>query len=44
MSVFGDHMVTATLAEALVSVLLLGLGFFVGKYRERRDQRGRDLT
>jgi predicted transcriptional regulator YheO len=44
MSVFSDHMVTATLAEALVSVLLLGLGFFVGKYRERRDQHGRDLT
>jgi len=44
MSVFSDHMVTATLAEALVSVLLLGLGFFVGKYRERRDQHGLDLT
>ena len=44
MNVFGDHMVTAALAEALVSVLLLGLGFFVGKYRERRDQRGRNLT
>src|ERR1700691_374047 len=37
-------MVTAVLAEALVSVLLLGLGFFVGKYRERRQRRGRDLT
>ena len=37
-------MVTAVLAEALVSVLLLVLGFFVGRYRERRQRRGRDLT
>jgi predicted transcriptional regulator YheO len=44
MDLFGNHMVTAVLAEALVSVLLLGLGFFVGKYRERRQLRGRDLT
>jgi predicted transcriptional regulator YheO len=44
MNLFGNHMVTAVLAEALVSVLLLGLGFFVGKYRERRQRRGRDLT
>jgi predicted transcriptional regulator YheO len=44
MNLFGDHMVTAVLAEALVSALLLGLGFIVGKYRERRQLRGRDLT
>jgi predicted transcriptional regulator YheO len=44
LNVFGDHMVTAALAEALVSVLLLGAGFVVGKYRERLRQRGRDLT
>ena len=44
MDLFGSHMVTAVLAEALVSVLLLALGFFVGKYRERRQLRGRDLT
>jgi predicted transcriptional regulator YheO len=44
MNLFGNHMVTAVLAEALVSVLLLGLGFFVGKYRERRQRRGRDQT
>jgi predicted transcriptional regulator YheO len=37
-------MVTAILAEALVSVLLLVLGYLVGKYRERRQLRGRDLT
>jgi len=37
-------MVTAVLAEALVSVLLLMLGFLAGKYRERRRLRGRDLT
>jgi predicted transcriptional regulator YheO len=44
LDLFGNHMVTAVLAEALVSVLLLVLGFFVGKYRERRQRRGRDLT
>ncbi|HEX2789387.1 MAG TPA: PAS domain-containing protein [Steroidobacteraceae bacterium] len=44
MNLFGNHMVTAILAEALVSVLLLVLGFLVGKYRERRQLRGRDLT
>jgi predicted transcriptional regulator YheO len=37
-------MLTAALAEALVSVLLLALGFIAGKYRERRLLRGRDLT
>lgn len=44
MNPFGNHMVTAALAEALVSVLLLMLGFLAGKYRERRQLRGRDLT
>jgi predicted transcriptional regulator YheO len=44
MELFGSHVVTAVLAEALVSVLLLGLGFAVGKYRARRELRGRDLT
>src|SRR3984885_4159427 len=44
MNLFENHMVTAILAEALVSVLLLALGYFVGKYRERRQLRGRDLT
>jgi predicted transcriptional regulator YheO len=37
-------MLTATLAEALVSILLVGLGFLAGKYRERRAARGRDLS
>jgi predicted transcriptional regulator YheO len=37
-------MVTAALAEALVSIILLALGFVVGKHRERRRLRGRDLT
>ena len=31
MNPFGNHMVTAALAEALVSVLLLMLGFLAGK-------------
>lgn len=44
MNPFGSHMVTAVLAEALVSVLLLALGFVAGKYRERRQLRGRALT
>jgi predicted transcriptional regulator YheO len=44
MNPFGNHMVTAILAEALVSVLLIMLGFVAGKYRERRQRRGRDLT
>jgi predicted transcriptional regulator YheO len=44
LGLFGDHMLTAILAEALVSVLLLVLGYLVGKYRERRQLRGRDLT
>ena len=44
MNLFGNHMVTAILAESLVSVLLVALGFLVGKYRERRQLRGRDLT
>jgi predicted transcriptional regulator YheO len=44
MNLFENHMVTAILAEALVSVFLLALGYFVGKYRERRQLRGRDLT
>ena len=44
MNPFGNHMVTAALAEALVSILLLMLGFLAGKYRERRQLRGRDLT
>jgi predicted transcriptional regulator YheO len=44
MNPFGSHMVTAVLAEALVSVLLLTLGFVAGKYRERKQLRGRDLT
>jgi predicted transcriptional regulator YheO len=44
LGLFGDHMLTAILAEALVSVLLLVLGYLVGKYRERRKLRGRDLT
>ena len=44
MILFGNHMVTAILAESLVSVLLVALGFLVGKYRERRQLRGRDLT
>jgi predicted transcriptional regulator YheO len=44
MNLFSGHMVTAALAEALVSILLLALGFIAGKYRERRLLRGRDLT
>src|SRR3954471_1327936 len=44
MFLFGSHVVTAALSEAVVSVLLLALGFIVGKYRERRQLRGRDLT
>ena len=44
MNLFGNHMVTAALAEALVSIILLALGFVVGKHRERRRLRGRDLT
>ena len=44
MNLFANHMVTAILAEALVSVLLLALGYLVGKYRERRQLHGRDLT
>jgi predicted transcriptional regulator YheO len=44
MILFENHMLTAILAEALVSVLLLALGFLVGKYRERRQWHGRDLT
>jgi predicted transcriptional regulator YheO len=44
MELFGSHVVTAVLAEALVSILLVGLGFFAGKYRERRAMRGRDLS
>jgi predicted transcriptional regulator YheO len=44
MNLFENHMLTAILAEALVSVLLLVLGYLVGKYRERRQLHGRDLT
>jgi predicted transcriptional regulator YheO len=44
MNLFGSHMMTAALAEALVSIILLALGFVVGKHRERRRLRGRDLT
>ena len=44
MNLFENHMLTAILAEALVSVLLLALGYLVGKYRERRQLHGRDLT
>jgi len=44
MNLFGNHMMTAALAEALVSIILLALGFVVGKHRERRRLRGRDLT
>jgi predicted transcriptional regulator YheO len=44
MELFGGHMLTAALAEALVSVVLLALGFVAGKYRERRERHGRDLT
>jgi predicted transcriptional regulator YheO len=44
MSPFSGHMLTAVIAEALVSILLLALGFLAGKYRERRLLRGRDLT
>ena len=44
MNLFGNHMMTAALAEALVSMILLALGFVVGKHRERRRLRGRDLT
>lgn len=44
MEIFGGHMITAALAEALVSVLLVSLGFLAGKYRVRRQRRGRDLT
>jgi len=43
-NLFENHMLTAILAEALVSVSLLAVGYFVGKYRERRQLRGRDLT
>ena len=42
--IFTGHMLTAVLAEALVSIVLVGLGFLAGKYRERRSQRGRDLS
>lgn len=44
MILFGNHVVTAILSEALVSLFLLVLGYFAGKYRERRRLRGRDLT
>ena len=44
MNLFENHMLTAILAEALVSVLLLVLGYLVGKYRERLQLHGRDLT
>jgi predicted transcriptional regulator YheO len=44
MNPFGNHVVTAVLSEALASVLLLLLGFLAGKYRERRQLRGKDLT
>src|ERR1700683_2356181 len=44
MNLFGNHMMTAALAEALVSMMLLAVGFCVGKHRERRRLRGRDLT
>jgi predicted transcriptional regulator YheO len=44
MNLFGSHMMTAALAEAPVSITLLALGFVVGKHRERRRLRGRDLT
>jgi len=44
MNPFSGHMITAVIAEALVSILLLALGFLAGKYRERRLLRGRDLT
>jgi predicted transcriptional regulator YheO len=44
MLLFENHMLIAILAEALVSVSLLALGFLVGKYRERRQVQGRDLT
>jgi hypothetical protein len=44
MNLFENHMLTAILAEALVSVLLLALGYLIGKYRERRQLHGRDLT
>lgn len=44
MNLFGNHMVTSALAEAMSSILLLLLGFIAGKYRERRHLRGRDLT
>lgn len=44
MNLFGNHMLTAALAEALVSIILLALGFVVGKHRERRRLHGRDLT
>jgi predicted transcriptional regulator YheO len=44
MNPFGNHMLTAAVAEALVSIILLALGFVVGKHRERRRLRGRDLT
>lgn len=44
MNLFGSHVMASVLAEVLVSLLLVGLGFVAGKYRERREQRGRDLT
>jgi predicted transcriptional regulator YheO len=44
MNLFGNHMLTAAFAEALVSIILLSVGFVVGKHRERRRLRGRDLT
>jgi predicted transcriptional regulator YheO len=44
MMLFGNHVVTAILSEALVSLLLLAAGYLIGKYRERRHLHGRDLT
>jgi len=41
---FGGHVMTAVLAEAFVSVLLVVGGFVAGKYRERRLHQGRDLA
>ncbi len=44
MILFGDHVLTAVLSEAIVSLFLLAAGYLVGKYRERRHLQGRDLT
>jgi predicted transcriptional regulator YheO len=44
MDLLGNHMLTAVLSEALVSILLVLLGFAAGKYRDRRQLQGRDLT